>query len=47
MEWEVEYTGEFEHWWNGLTEEEQEDVRAYVVLLGEYGPGLRFPFRRR
>jgi hypothetical protein len=26
VEWEVEYTDEFEVWWNCLTEGEQEDV---------------------
>jgi hypothetical protein len=33
MEWEVEYTEEFEVWWNSLTEDEQEDVDASVRLL--------------
>jgi hypothetical protein len=40
----VEFTDEFEHWWNRLSAEEQEDVRAYVKLLFEYGPNLRFPY---
>jgi hypothetical protein len=44
MEWEVEYTDEFEHWWNRLSAEEQEDVRAYVKLLRENGPNLRYPY---
>jgi hypothetical protein len=26
MEWEVEFTSEFEDWWNGLSEDEQADV---------------------
>jgi len=43
MKWEVEYTDEFGVWWNGLTEREQESVRASVKLLGEFGPDLRFP----
>jgi hypothetical protein len=25
VEWEVEYTDEFEIWWNSLTEDEQEE----------------------
>lgn len=28
MLWEVEYTDEFEKWWNALTESEQIDVAA-------------------
>ena len=43
MEWEVEYTDEFEKWWNSLTEEEQEDVNAKVILLQRLGPALRRP----
>jgi len=30
MAWEVEYTNEFEAWWNGLTEEEQIELDAKV-----------------
>lgn len=44
MEWEVEYTNEFEEWWDGLTEAEQEDVAAYVSLLEKKGPTLPFPY---
>jgi hypothetical protein len=44
MEWEVEFTDEFGDWWNGLPAEEQEDVRAYVKLLQEDGPNLKFPY---
>lgn len=44
MEWEIEVSGEFEQWWESLSEAEQEDVRACVLLLREYGPTLRFPF---
>jgi len=43
VEWEVEYTVEFEAWWNGLTEGEQEDVNAKVILLQTFGPKLRRP----
>ena len=33
MNWEVEYTDEFEQWWSGLTEEEQVSLAASVQLL--------------
>lgn len=44
MEWEVEYTDEFEEWWDGLNEAEQEDVAAYVTLLEKKGPTLPYPY---
>ena len=47
MEWAIEVTGEFERCWDSLSEAEQEDVRGCVVLLREYGPTLRFPFKHR
>jgi hypothetical protein len=28
VEWEVEYTSEFETWWSHLSEDQQEDVNA-------------------
>lgn len=43
MAWEVEFTGDFETWWNSLIEPEQEDVDACVQLLQEFGPALRYP----
>jgi hypothetical protein len=43
MKWEIEYTDEFGQWWDGLTEGEQESVRATVKLLANFGPQLRFP----
>ncbi len=43
MAWEVEYTDEFEHWWNSLGHEEQEEINAKVVLLQERGPVLPRP----
>ena len=43
VEWEVEFTDEFEKWWNGLGEAEQEDVSAKVILLQKLGPALRRP----
>jgi len=43
MKWDVEYTDEFEEWWESLSESEQEDISASVQLLEERGPNLRFP----
>jgi len=43
VEWVVEYTDGFEGWWNSLSEAEQEDVNAKVILLQRYGPALRRP----
>lgn len=42
--WEVEYTDEFEEWWETLTEYEQIDIAASVGLLEEYGSQLKFPY---
>ncbi len=44
MECEVEYTDEFERWWDDLTEAEQEDITAIVSLLEIKGPHLPFPY---
>ena len=38
MAWEVEYTDEFEQWWNTLSEEEQISLDASVRLLEARGP---------
>ena len=43
MEWEVEFTTEFEDWWNSLSEDEQADVNAKVILLQKLGPSLPRP----
>ena len=43
MKWEVDYTDEFEDWWESLSEGEQEDISASVQLLEERGPNLGFP----
>jgi hypothetical protein len=43
MNWEVEYTDEFDQWWSGLTEEEQVSLAASVQLLEERGPNLGYP----
>ena len=42
--WEVEYTDEFDRWWNTLTEGEQIDVAACVGLLEANGIHLKFPY---
>lgn len=44
MEWDVEYTDEFEGWWDDLSEAEQEDIDAVVELLEARGPRLPFPY---
>ena len=36
--WEVEFTDEFEEWWNTLSQAEQGKVDARVSLLMERGP---------
>lgn len=43
MKCEVEYTDDFEAWWDGLTEGEQVDVDAVVILLEELGVSLGYP----
>lgn len=43
MACEVEYTDEFEQWWSGLTEAEQESTAAIVGLLEVQGTSLGFP----
>jgi hypothetical protein len=43
MAWEVEFTEEFERWWNELTPDEQTVIDAKVELLQERGPSLPRP----
>lgn len=43
MSWTVEYTDEFEAWWQSLDEDEQISVAASVQLLEELGPALMRP----
>jgi hypothetical protein len=40
---EVEYTDEFEVWWNALSEDDQDRVTAAVETLQEHGPNLKRP----
>lgn len=44
VEWSVEYTDEFENWWENLDEDEQESITVGVLLWEARGPGLGFPF---
>jgi len=41
--WEIEYTNEFEKWWETLTEAEQKRISFSVNLLKQFGPVLTFP----
>ena len=43
MAWEVEFTDEFGGWWDGLSENAQDDVTFGVGLLREHGPALMRP----
>jgi hypothetical protein len=44
MECEVEYTNEFEVWWNSLDEAEQDDITVAIGVLEHVGPALRRPY---
>ena len=43
MGWEVEYTDEFEAWWEELDHDEQESIAAIVQVLEIKGPSLPHP----
>lgn len=43
MTWEVEYTDEFEAWWETLTAPEQQSVENAVGVLRAVGPTLGRP----
>ena len=47
MVWEIEFTGEFEAWWNDLSADEQAEIDAKVDLLEERGPTLSRPHADR
>ena len=47
MEWEVEYTDEWEWWFQELDEDAQDAVAAVVGLLEQLGPELPFPYSSR
>ncbi len=44
MKVEVEYTDEFNDWWNDLDENEQDTVFSYVSLLEQKGTQLSYPY---
>ncbi len=44
MPCEVEFTDEFEEWWDSLDEAEQDSVARIVVRLREEGPALSRPY---
>ena len=44
MAWDVEFTDEFEDWWDELTEVQQVAVAQRIDLLTQHGPGLRRPY---
>jgi hypothetical protein len=41
--WAVEYTNEFEAWWNDLTQDERDVVADHVAELEVHGPTLDYP----
>ena len=41
--WEVEFTNEFEQWWETLDQTEQDSIDVTVNLLEDLGPKLSFP----
>ena len=43
MVWHVEYTNEFEGWWNELTDDEQDAVESCIPFLHRHGPALGRP----
>lgn len=44
MTWDVEFTDQFQEWWDGIDEEAQADIDAGVRLLSEMGPVLGRPY---
>lgn len=44
MSWDIEYTNEFDNWWQTLTANQQDDVFSVVKLLEESGTLLSFPY---
>ena len=43
MSYDIEYTDEFNEWWQTLTEDQQDDFLACIEQLEEYGPKLGRP----
>jgi hypothetical protein len=44
MRCEVEYTDEFENWWDQLNDDEQATIESYVRMLESFGVGLGHPY---
>jgi hypothetical protein len=44
LSWKVITTDRFDSWWDGLSDDEQASVDAYVQMLEEKGPTLPFPY---
>ena len=44
MPYEVEFTDEFESWWDGLNPDEQDSVRYSIQLLQAEGVNLKRPY---
>lgn len=44
MTWDIEFTDEFELWWNSLEVEEQSALGDVVDVLEARGPGLGRPY---
>ena len=42
--WEVEYTDQFEEWWDGLSVRQQDSVSRIVERLIQDGPALPYPY---
>lgn len=42
--WTVEYTDEFERWWDRLDEGEQDSIDRVVLMLTRVGPALTRPY---
>ncbi len=42
--WQVEFTDQFERWWDQLSMEEQAAIDVTVEVLQDRGPGLGRPF---
>lgn len=43
MSWAIEFTDEFEAWWDGLSADEQAALAQRVDLLADKGPALKRP----
>jgi hypothetical protein len=44
VNWTVEVTGEFETWWNGLSEGERVSIDGMIHVLEAHGPSLGSPY---